>query len=80
MFLWVDATTSEIVKRTIFRMSTGQRVALDTLFKDFRPVGGVLQPHQIETSANGRLQYVMVIDRMEANPVIAAGTFERPRK
>jgi outer membrane lipoprotein-sorting protein len=78
-FLWVDATTSEIVKRSVFRVSNGQRVAVETVFKDFRPVAGVLQPHQIETSANGQLLYVMVIDRMEANPVIPAGTFDRPK-
>jgi outer membrane lipoprotein-sorting protein len=78
-FLWVDAATSEIVKRTVFRVSGGQRVAVETIFKDFRPVAGVMQPHQIEATANGHLMYVMVIDKMEANPVISADAFSRPR-
>jgi outer membrane lipoprotein-sorting protein len=77
-FLWVDIETAEIVKRLVYRVSNGQRVAMETTFKDFRPVGGVLQPHQIETTANGRSIYVMVLDRMEANPEIPAGTFARP--
>ncbi len=78
-FLWVDTQTAEIVKRTVYRVSNGQRVAVDTRFKDFRPVGGVMQPHHIETMANGRLLHVTVIDRMEANPDIPAGMFSRPR-
>jgi len=77
-FLWVDSQTAEIVKRTVYRVSNGQRVAVDTLFKDFRPVGGVMQPHHIETIVNGRLLHVTVIDRMEANPAVAPGMFARP--
>lgn len=77
-FLWVDTQTAEIVKRTVYRVSNGQRVAVDTLFKDFRPVGGVMQPHHIETIANGHLLHVTVIDRMEANPAVAPRMFARP--
>lgn len=77
-FLWVDRKTVEIVKRTTYRMSNGQRVPVDTFFRDFREVAGVMQPHHIETHANSRLLYVMVIDRMEANPVIPPGTFTKP--
>jgi outer membrane lipoprotein-sorting protein len=78
-FLWVDAETYEIVKRTVYRVFNNQRIAMDTYFKDFREVGGVLQPHRIETVANGRTLYVMLIDKLEANPVdIPADTFTRP--
>jgi outer membrane lipoprotein-sorting protein len=78
-FLWVDAENYEIVKRTSYRVSGSTRVAVETVFKDFRPVGGVLQPHRIETTANGHLLYITLIDRMEANPpVMAAETFARP--
>jgi hypothetical protein len=78
-FLWVDADNHEIVKRTAYRIFSNQRVAVDTFFKDFRSVGGVLQPHRIETVANGRTLYVMLIDRMEANPpAIPPETFARP--
>ena len=78
-FLWVDAENHEIVKRTAYRVSGGRRMAVDTFFKDFREVGGVLQPHRIETSANGRTLYVMLVDRMEPNPPgISPETFARP--
>ncbi len=77
-FLWVDTQTAEIVKRTVYRVNNGQRVAVDTFFKDFRPVGGVMQPHHIETVVNGRSLHVTVIDRMEANPAVAPAMFARP--
>ena len=78
-FLWVDTGTFEVVKRTAYRVFNNQRVAVVTLFKDFREVGGVLQPHRVETTANGRKLYVMLIDRMEANPAtVPPETFARP--
>ncbi len=78
-FLWVDAQTYEVVRRTVFREFNEKHVAVDTFFKDFRAVGGVLQPYRIETVANGQTLYVMLIDRMEANPTpVPAGMFTRP--
>lgn len=78
-FLWVDTETAEIVKRSVFRVFNNQRVTVDTFFKEYRPVAGVLQPHRVETVANGRTVYVMLIDKMEANPAdLPAETFTRP--
>lgn len=67
-FLWLDAQTHEVVKRGVFRIARGQRVMVETYFSDFREVGGVLQPHRIETRFGERVLYLMVISRMEANP------------
>lgn len=67
-FYWIDVRHHEIVKRAVFRLINGQRTSVETLFRDFRPVGGVLQPHRIETRAGERTLYVMLIDKMEANP------------
>ncbi len=77
-FLWVDAGTHEIVKRLVYRTRQDKRIAIETLFRDFRPVGGVPQPHRVETFADGQPVYVMTIDTMEANPVIAPGAFAKP--
>ncbi|MSU46793.1 MAG: hypothetical protein EXS42_06645 [Lacunisphaera sp.] len=77
----MDAQTYEVVKRTVYRAANGQRLAVDTFFKDFREVGGVLQPQRVETMANGRMLYVMLIDQMEANPEsVPPETFGRPVK
>jgi len=67
-FFWVDAGTHDLVKRAVYRAIGGQRTAVETFFSDYRPVGGVPQPHRIETRAGERVLYVILIDRMEANP------------
>lgn len=77
-FLWVDAGNYEVVKRTVYRAGKEERITVETFFKDFRPVNGVLQPHRVETLSNGRLLYVMVIDRMHPNITVDAGIFSRP--
>ena len=77
-FLWVDGETHEVVRRLIYRASKGRRVAVETRFKDFRPVGGVLQPFRVETSADGELLYTMIIDRMEANVEVSPTAFTKP--
>lgn len=77
-FLWVDAVNHEVVKRTVYRANKEGRATIETYFKDFKPVAGVLQPHRVETTANGRLIYVMVIDTMMANGEIPPGTFAAP--
>jgi len=77
-FLWVDSESHEVVKRLVYRTDNGRRVAVETRFKDFRAVGGVLQPHRVETAADGELLYAMIIDRMEANVAVPSGAFARP--
>jgi outer membrane lipoprotein-sorting protein len=67
-FLWVDAGTHEVVKRSVIRTMNGQRVPVETFFGDFRNVGGVLQPHRIETRMGGTVLYLMIISKMVANP------------
>jgi outer membrane lipoprotein-sorting protein len=67
MFYWVDAATSEVVKRRVYRLMEERRSIVDTLFSDFRRVGGALQPHRIETQVDGRTLYVIEIVRMEAD-------------
>lgn len=78
-FLWLDQDSMEIVKRSVFRVFNNQRVAVDTFFKDYRPVAGVMQPHRVETVTNGKTVYVMLIDKLEANPAeMSATVFARP--
>ncbi len=67
-FYWMDARHFEIVKRAVFRVSDGKRAPVETFFRDYRPVGGVRQPHRVETRAGEKTLYVTVIDKMEANP------------
>lgn len=74
-FLWVDGENYEILKRVVYRTTNGKRVAIETRFKDFRAVAGVLQPFRVETSADGALLYAMIIDRVEGNVAVKPGAF-----
>lgn len=78
-FLWVDAESNEIVRRMTYRIVQEQRAVIDTYFKDFRPVAGVMFPHKVEARTNGRAIYTTLIDKMEPNPKkLPADLFERP--
>ena len=69
LFLWVDDESHEIVKRAVFRINRdGKRLLAETYFSDFRDVGGVMQPHRIETRVGNITLYLMVVSKMEANP------------
>ncbi|MFI5335964.1 MAG: hypothetical protein ACHQ5A_04225 [Opitutales bacterium] len=80
LFLWVDAETHEIVKRAVFRISrSGERRLVETYFSDFREVGGVLQPHRVETKIGDTTLYLMVVSKMEANsPQVTDERFAAP--
>ena len=77
-FLWVDGENHEIVKRVVYQTRHGKRVAIETRFKDFRPVAGVLQPFRVETAADGELLYAMITDRMDANVEVKEAAFAAP--
>jgi hypothetical protein len=78
--LLLDEDTYFIVKRVEFRTSAGGRkLQVVTHYDDFRPVEGVLLPHNIKVSLDGRLTQETKITRVEANPVIAPGYFTRPK-
>jgi len=79
LFLWVDARTAEVVKRSVFRIVREQRLTMDTYFGDFREVAGTLQPHRVETKVGERTVYLMVVARMEGNsPQVTAERFAAP--
>lgn len=67
LFVWVDRETSEIVKRSVFRIVRDQRISVDTYFTDFRPVVGTMQPFRVETKVGDKTIYLMVISQMEGN-------------
>lgn len=78
-FLWLDAETHEIVKRAVFRIVGERRLLVETLFSDFRDVGGVPQPHRVETKIGDRTLYLMVVTRITANaPEVTDAVFAVP--
>ncbi len=78
--LLVDAETYFIMAKVEHRQSVGGRkVEIVTRYEDYRPVEGVLLPHKIAVIIDGRVTQQTVIESVEANPVVTAETFTRPR-
>jgi hypothetical protein len=76
----IDAVTYLIVMRVEERtLAMGRKVQVVTRYRDFLPVAGVLLPHEVITSVDGRTTQKMKISRVEANPALSADTFTRPK-
>lgn len=77
--LLLDADTFFIVRRIEERTGPlGQAVQAVTHFRDYRPVNGVLVPHEVVLVVSGRTTQHTKIDSIEPNPTIAPGIFSRP--
>ena len=76
---YLDAETALLVRRETTRTLGGQRVELQTTFSDFRPVGGVVFPHRIRSSAKGRPDVLeVIVEEAELNSPIDDARFEMP--
>ncbi len=76
----LDDETFLIVMRVEFRESAGgRRLQLVTHYEDFRPVEGVLLPHTITVSVDGKATQQTRIARIEANPALEESVFSRPK-
>ena len=77
-FVYLDAATYLIVRRDGVRRRRGAETVLRTDYADFRPVAGVLLPHRLTVSHNGKRMHETVIDRMEPNPSLPDDLFKLP--
>ena len=76
--LLVDAETFFIVARIEQRHTAGGlKKEIVTRYGDFRPVDGVLLPHRISVLADGKPVQEIVIETIEANPLVTAAVFAR---
>ena len=78
--IYLDADTYLIAVRVEERPSAGGRTLnIVTRFESYRPVDGVLMPHHITTSIDGRITQQTVIDLIDGNPELSAESFTRPK-
>lgn len=77
-FIYLDAASYFIVRRDVARRRGSAEAVLRTEYDDFRPVAGVMLPHRIVISQNGKRIRETIIDRMEPNPAMPRGFFELP--
>ncbi len=77
--LLLDEETHLILMRVEQRESAGGRgVRVSTHYADYRPVQGVLLPHTITLSIDGKVTQQTKIARIEANPAHDVSVFSRP--
>ena len=77
--LLVDDETALILMRVEQRESAaGRSLRVTTHYTDYRAVEGVLLPHTITLSIDGKVTQQTKILKIEANPVIEDSTFRRP--
>ncbi len=77
-FVYLDAATYLIVRTDVVRRRRGGEVVLRTDYSDFRLVAGVILPHRLVASRNGKQLHETIIERMEPNPNLPAGIFKLP--
>lgn len=78
-FMWLDAESAEMVKRSVFRMVGERRATVDTFFGDFRDVKASLQPHRIETKVGEKTLYLMLLSSMEGDSAkVTPDLFQMP--
>lgn len=77
--LYLDAASYRLVRTESTRTFRGHDVEEETLFGDYKKVGGVLFPHSIESGARGRpARLRVVVDKIELNPVLDDARFRIP--
>jgi hypothetical protein len=77
--LLLDPETYLISFRLEERKSAGgHTTTILTRYGDYRPVEGVLLPHEFAISIDGRITQETRIETMMANPELTSETFRRP--
>jgi hypothetical protein len=78
--IWVDAKSGLVVRTESTRKLRGHEMAFETVYADYREVGGVRFAHSIETGVRGRPQRLrIVVESVETNPQLDDSRFARPR-
>ncbi len=76
---YLDAETALLVRRETRRTLGGELLELQTTFSDFRPVGGVVFPHLIRSSARDRPGVLeIIVEEAELNTPVHDARFEMP--
>lgn len=77
--LYLDAETFLEVKVDGTRQIRGEEKTLETFFRDYKRVGGLLVPHTLETRLDGApSSQSLLVDAVELNPKLADGLFAPP--
>jgi hypothetical protein len=77
--IFLDATNYLEIKAEAKRTLQGTEVDGETLFGDYKEVGGMMMAHTIESGVKGSPQkQKMVFEKIEINPILADSLFAMP--
>lgn len=78
-YLLVDTETYFIVgKQAVRKLESGREISIETRYEDFRPVAGIIMPHRMIATAEGKPLHETVMRRVQANVPVRDGIFEKP--
>lgn len=78
-YLMLDAETYFITgKQSVRKTELGREASIETVYSDFRPVAGIIMPHRFVVKADGRTLHETVLQKVEPNASIPAGSFTMP--
>jgi outer membrane lipoprotein-sorting protein len=77
-FLLVDAETYFITRRVTPQVRGGLEVVRETIYDDFRPVGGVIMPHRITVRVGDRQLHDTIMLTVTSNARVPTGSFSPP--
>jgi outer membrane lipoprotein-sorting protein len=78
--IYLDAATGLEMKLANEISQGGQKVRIETLLSNYKPVSGIQMPHTIKTLVNGQVQAEVTIDSIEIGIPIDDSVFKMPRK
>ena len=78
-YLFLDAETYFIAaKRSVRRLEFGREINLETIYEDFRPVGGIIMPHHFTVTAEEKLLHETFLNKVETNVPVPQDSFTMP--
>jgi outer membrane lipoprotein-sorting protein len=78
--IYLDATSGLEIKLVNELNQGGQKITIETLPSNYKPVSGILMPHTIKSLVNGQVQAEVAIDSIEIGIPIEDSVFKMPRK
>lgn len=76
--MYIDATSFLDVKTVATRKMMGNDMELETYVSDFRPEGGVMMPHVIDSKSDGNSVMMLTLQKVETNVAIDDAVFKMP--
>jgi outer membrane lipoprotein-sorting protein len=78
--IYLDAESGLEIKLVNEIDQGGQKLRIETLPSNYKPVSGILMPHAIKSLVNGQVQAEVTIDSIEIGIPIEDSLFKMPRK